>query len=215
MRGVSSTTPVECETCGLPHVTTNMNQACKAHKRGTDKGMPCRQEPIAGGTVCYYHGGRVPAVRAKAQDRLDLEAAEKELHRFGVKVVVDPAEEMLDLIAHTAGYVRFIRTRVDIIHAEDMIWGKSREKTGGEDFGTTFEAKPNVWITMLDVWSEKHARLLVEALKLKLDERRIKIAEAQGNALIKVLDGVLAELGHDPNDTRTADIVARHLRLVS
>lgn len=206
----------ECDQCGLPHVTTSGNRACKAHKAGSGGEIGCRQEPIKGGAVCHYHGGAVPQVRAAAEERLALEKAEKELKKFGVKVVVDPAEELLDLIAHTAGYVRFLRTRVELIHSEeDMVWGKSREKTGGEDFGTTYEAKPNVWIQMLDHWSEKHAKLLVDALKLNLDERRVRVAEAQGNALIRVLDGVLQELGHNPTDTKTAEIVARHLKLVS
>jgi hypothetical protein len=206
----------ECDQCGLPHVTPKGKRACRAHKSGTNNEIGCSQPPIRGGAVCYYHGGAVGQVRKAAAERLAYEEAEEELKKFGVKVVVDPAEELLDLIAHTAGYVRFLRTRVELIHdEEDMVWGKSREKTGGEDFGTTYEAKPNVWIQMLDHWSEKHAKLLVDALKLNLDERRVRVAEAQGNALIKVLDGVLLELGHNPTDTGTAEIVARHLRLVS
>lgn len=205
----------ECGDCGLPHVTRDGNAACTAHRRGSNKEVGCRQEPIQGGNVCYYHGGRTAQVRASAAERLVREAAEKELHKFGIAVKVDPAEELLDLIAHTAGYVRFLRTRVDMIEHEDMVWGMSREKSGGEDFGTTYEAKPNVWIQMLEHWTDRHARLLVEALKLNLDERRVKLAEAQGNAMMRVLDGVLAELGHDPNNTHTATVVARHLKLVS
>jgi len=203
----------ECGQCGLPHVTRDGNQACKAHRSGDKQG--CRQEPIRGGTVCYYHGGKVPVVRAKAEERLARQRAEDELHRFGIAIVVDPAEELLDLIAHTAGYVRYLRTRVDALMANDQTWGISRKKVGGDDHGETYEAKPNIWIQMLDQWTEKHSRLLVEALKLKLDERRVKLAEQQGEAIIRVLDGVLAELGHDPSDVETAKIVARHLRLVS
>lgn len=40
---------------------------CSAHK--TD-GTPCRQRPIPGGSVCYWHGGAAPQVRKKAQERL-------------------------------------------------------------------------------------------------------------------------------------------------
>lgn len=205
----------ECDHCDLPHVNRDGTQACTAHISGSNRQQPCRQHPVAGARVCHYHGGNAPKVRAAAAERKQYDEAEKTLKRFGVRVKVDPAEELLDLIAHTAGYVRFLRTRVDQLMHEDMTWGISREKEGGEDYGITYEAKPNVWIQMLDHWTEKHARLLTEALKLKLDERRVKLAEAQGDALIKVLDGVLAELGHNPNDTRVAETVARHLRLVS
>lgn len=205
----------ECGKCGLPHATRDRTQACKAHKAGTGGEEPCRQSPVRGADVCYYHGGASPQIRRRIQEDKIREVAERELKQFGRKVVVDPADELLDLIAHTAGYVRFLRTKVDELDHLDMGWGLSRQKEGGEDFGTTYEAKPNVWIQMLSEWSDKHSRLLVEALKLKLDERRVKIAEAQGNAIIAVLDGVLIELGHNPNDVRTADIVAKHLRLVS
>jgi hypothetical protein len=205
----------ECGQCGKHHVSPGGNKGCTAHQRHTNNSEPCGQHPIPGGHVCRFHGGDIPQVRAAAAERIAKKEAEAELKRFGVKVVVDPGEELLDLIAHTAGYVRFLRTRVDQLMHEDMTWGVSRVKEGGEDYGTTYEAKPNVWIQMLDHWTEKHSRLLVEALKLRLDERRVKIAEAQGDALIRVLDGVLAELGHNPHDVKTAEIVAKHLRLVS
>lgn len=42
---------------------------CTAHKTGT--GEPCRAASIIGGTVCVYHGGASPQVRAKALSRLE------------------------------------------------------------------------------------------------------------------------------------------------
>lgn len=214
LRGMVKSIP-DCAECGLPHVTTSFNQACTAHRRNTEEPIGCRQEPIKGGYVCHYHGGALPAVRRKAQERLELRNATKLLHSFGKPVVVDPAAELLDLIAHTAGYVRFIRTRVDALHVSDMNFGMSKLQLGGKDSGETYEAKPNVWVAMLDHWSERHAKLLVEALKLNLDERRVKVAEEQGDALVRVLDGVLEDLGHDPEDVKVAAIVARRLRLVA
>ena len=40
---------------------------CTAHSRS---GEQCKQTPIAGGTVCRYHGGGAPQVRRKAALRL-------------------------------------------------------------------------------------------------------------------------------------------------
>ena len=40
---------------------------CKATSR---KGRKCKQPAIDGGTVCRYHGGAAPQVRAAAQRRL-------------------------------------------------------------------------------------------------------------------------------------------------
>lgn len=41
---------------------------CSAHS--SQSGKPCRNRPIAGGTVCRFHGGAAPQVRAKALERL-------------------------------------------------------------------------------------------------------------------------------------------------
>ncbi len=42
--------------------------ACTAHSSTT--GNPCKNPSILGGSVCRYHGGGAPQVRAKAMERL-------------------------------------------------------------------------------------------------------------------------------------------------
>ena len=54
--------------------TTNPMRAsdplrCSAHSKQT--GKPCTKTPIPGGTVCRYHGGQAPQVKAKALARLE------------------------------------------------------------------------------------------------------------------------------------------------
>lgn len=51
----------------------NPARRCTAHKKN---GEQCRRWAIRGGTVCTHHGGRAPAVRARARQRLD-EAADR------------------------------------------------------------------------------------------------------------------------------------------
>lgn len=43
-------------------------QPCKAHSK--QSGRPCGRLAIPGGTVCRWHGGAAPQVRASAQERL-------------------------------------------------------------------------------------------------------------------------------------------------
>jgi hypothetical protein len=40
---------------------------CAAHKKNGD---PCGKYPIAGGSVCRFHGGAAPQVRRKAEERI-------------------------------------------------------------------------------------------------------------------------------------------------
>lgn len=38
--------------------------------RSKQSGKPCKQRAIPGGTVCHYHGGAAPQVKASAMERL-------------------------------------------------------------------------------------------------------------------------------------------------
>ena len=58
---------------------------CSAHQRD---GSRCKNAAIQGGTVCGYHGGNAPAVKAKA--RLRLEMASDRLARQLLNMTTDP-----------------------------------------------------------------------------------------------------------------------------
>lgn len=220
-----------CETCGREHVSGSRGRPCKGHRIRDEDGnridpVPCRGNARKGQNICNAHGGKARQNVLAGERRELARKATEMMDSFGAPVQVDLAEELLDLICHTAGYVRFLRGRVDQLHRDDMIFGLTRQTEGDIAVGngptarlqrgehTTREAGPHVWIQMLSDWSDKHARLIVEALKLGLDERRVRIAEQQGEKLFRVLLSVLADLGHDIRDPDTAAIVERHLVLV-
>jgi len=60
---------------------------CRAHTSGTyGPKRPCRNWAIKGGTVCPYHGGKAPQVKAAAQRRL--------------QAMLDPALTELNTLIH-------------------------------------------------------------------------------------------------------------------
>ena len=207
------TSPEPCEQCGQVHKAALPNcRPCKGHlsKRSPRAGQPCTKPAMSGQDICETHGGRAPQNRAAAEARIQAAEAEKVLHAFGERVEVDPAEELLDLICYTAGYVRFIRTQVDALTSSAMTWGVTKETDGGvvvgtgpraelvADTTTTRETKPNIWISMLAEWQDRHAKLLVEALKIGLDMRRVRLSEEKGQVVADVIrataDSILERL---------------------
>lgn len=50
----------------------NLMEAAKCSAKAKGSQRQCRRPPIAGGTVCYIHGGAAPQVKLKALERLML-----------------------------------------------------------------------------------------------------------------------------------------------
>lgn len=212
-----------CE-CGLPHVTRHGKPSCSAHSLGRLRpeiaGKPCTQAPINGGTVCKVHGGSSAHVRAKAEQRVveavagrHLEALARTLGEYVPGV--DAGDVISESIGWRMGHVRWLRARAMAVDEDAVIWGKTKDKVGGQDGGVTFEAKPNAWVVLYFEQLEKLEKLCIDALRYGLDERRVRLAEQQADQWVRLIDGVLAELGHNPDDPRTAEVVERHLRLVA
>lgn len=189
-----SNDPMPCDQCGEPHTR------CSAHTR---KGKPCGQPAMSGQTVCKMHGGMAPQSLAAAERRALERDAIKSLESFGVPVVVDPHTALLQELHRTAGAVQWLGAIVADLEQSDISWGKTRDKTGGEDAGTTHEAGRNVWVVL---WQDerKHLTSVASACaRAGIEERRVTLAEEQGRMLAGVIqriltglfDALVAELG--------------------
>lgn len=79
-------------------------------------GKPCSKPAIPGGTVCRYHGGAAPQVRAAAARRIaeardmmlsrlleQLEPPENPLYQIEAKVLIDGAEKFTKLVNLLSG----------------------------------------------------------------------------------------------------------------
>lgn len=158
--------------------------------------------------ACKLHGGATPNHKTAAVTT----QARRDVVLFGGRRDIHPADALLELVQWTAGEVDYWRQRVRLLDEQALTWGVTRVKEGGDDRGTTEEAKPNVAYAMLVDASNRLERYSASALKAGVDERRVKIAEQQGTLLQGVLVAVLGELGHDvaPGSV-AAQVILRHM----
>lgn len=113
---------------------------CTAKNR---QGKPCGRPPIRGGFVCPKHGGGLPRVRAKANERLadliDPDRALREAARLAyadIRQLYDPQgrlkpiKDWPDDLAAAIGGVEFVRRNVDGAdgHTDDVIKVKAWDK---------------------------------------------------------------------------------------
>lgn len=197
--------------------TTELDGRCTAR---TTSGKPCRKYPIAGGAVCRVHGGSAPQVKAAAERRIAEAKALKALGTYGRQIDINPVEALLEEIRWTAGHVAWLRERVQEVEQQALVWGRTTEvdKGSGEHPGTdvTTAAVPNVW---LDLYQRERKHLVdvcKAAIGAGIEERRVRLAEQQGDLIVAVLQNILAELMLTAEQQALVPAVAsRHLRAIA
>lgn len=104
--------------------------------------------------------------------------------------------------------------------AHALVWGQTeyRDKTGGDDAGQTVveQAGINIWYQLYLKEREHLARVSSLALKAGIEERKIKLAESQGELVAAVLQRILAALNLSPEQwAEVPVIVPRELRALA
>lgn len=201
------TEPKECARCGQVH------GRCTAHNRA---GQPCGKHPLRGQQVCANHGGKSPRALNAAEVRLQQREALLAVETFGLPVPVDPHTALLEELHRTAGAVAWLGAIVADLERKDVVWGQTRVKVGGDDAGTTHEAKPNLWVAL---WQGERKHLVDVAAacaKAGIEERRIQLAEGQGRMLAAVIQRILGRL--DLSEAQRAlvgSVVPEELRAIA
>lgn len=197
-----------CPLQGQPH------PGCAAHRKRTDPPQPCGRPPRAGVTTCPAHGGHAPAAQAAGAARRAQAAAATELRRLfptpddPTLVHVDPTTALLDLISWKHAEVLALRERVaqldtagtsrelddlepDVDAKASLIWGVTRQKIGGEDEGSTSEARPNVWWSMLRSAEDQLASYAAAAHRAGIADQQIRLAQGQVQLAMDVIRDAL------------------------
>lgn len=182
-------------------------------------GQPCKGPSVTGSDKCRMHLGK-KAVSVIAESR-----ARDLVETYGRKVETTATEALLDEVQWTAGHVAWLRDRVREIEnletdpgsgEHPLVWGKTRRKTGGEDWGETEEAAPSIWLKLYQQERTHLVKVCSEAIRAGIEERRVRLAEQQGALVAQVIRAILTDLDLSAEQqARIPEIVPRHLRALA
>lgn len=186
-----------------------------SHSRSRGRG-PCHGSRKLGTDGCRMHAGRGQGVK-------NLAAWEAKRHPLAVEPLdMAPGHVLLWRVQHLAAMVASVDSIVAGLEAEQVVWGRERsvDRQGGEFPGTE-----TVWAAKLNTWVQYHASLdralrdaCTAALAANVDERMVRIAEAQGAAIVQLLQAVFADpqLALTPAQRAVLpQVVPRHLRAIA
>lgn len=231
--------PIECDRCGQTHRDHRGRPGCTGHiSSGPRKGEPCTKSRRRGQSVCDSHGGRARQNVAAAERRQHERVAAEAVETLGLPVDISPTDALLEEVRWTAGHVRWLRRKVQELqdrpsHAVTSLtdgsdlgygdprsvgaltWGTTKVTTG-DSKGTTQEARPSIWYDLYARERDHLVKVSQAAIRAGVEERRVRLAEQQGELVGNVIMAILADLGLSPEQqTRVGEVVPRHLRLLT
>src|SRR5690606_32893215 len=208
----------------------NEQRRCTATAKTT--GERCKRLPVPGGTVCVLHGGAAPQVRAKAKRNLEKAAARRTVETYGGPLDSEPLEAMEWLLRTTAGHVAWLGALVaqlehepsttpavlgasDSGDGERSSSGRSGLKQYSREKGGMVWEKPSVWVELYGEERDRLARIAKDCLAHGIDERRVRVAEAQAQMLARAMLSFAQALGLDPGEDRVRAAMRRSLTVVA
>lgn len=202
-----------------------MTVACGAKTRA---GRPCLKPAGAGTTHvgvgrCRLHGGASPNAEVAGQVAL----ARREAVVMGVPIDVEPHAAILTCIRIAAGEVQYCSERIAELEPEDAVGAVTirtvrplKLEQGAESSHRTVEETRfdapalHIWILARRQATDRLVAYSAAALKAGVEQRRVEIAEQQGQLLVEVIRGVLHDLGVADHPEAPA-VVRHHLTLIS
>lgn len=175
-------------------------------------GKRCKRDPAIGLDKCAIHCGLSKADRDRiAAEFLADAEARRAVVTYGLPRDISPTDALLEEVRYSAGHVAWLRAKVAEIEENDLVWGVTEraEKNATEFSGTdvTEAAKPNVW---LDLYFRERRHLLdltKTAISVGIEERRVRLAEAQGSLLNEVIRRILGRLSLTPEQSKLLPVV--------
>lgn len=174
-----------------------MKSSTRTQCVGTSRrtGEQCGAFAIPGGTVCQWHGGRAPQVKAAAARRLAIAEAREQAARWGGRVDIDPAQALLELVSAKAAEVAYWERRIDELNEDDLTWGVTKIEDGIDRDQTTHietrEARKDLALDLLHVAQRDLANFAAAALRAGVDQALVKVAQSQAVQIVEILRAAL------------------------
>lgn len=181
-----------------PVVSERPDKYCGARKRqpSADGSYGNCTRPAGWGTdhvgegSCKLHGGSTRSGKKKAQKS----AAKKARDTFGLPKEIDPAQALLEEVWRTQGHVVWLGEVVRQLRKKDIAWGITKVKTGGEDRGTTQEAKINAYVALYQDERKHLVRVTSEAVKAGVEEKRLTLETHRAEMVVAMLSTIFDAL---------------------
>lgn len=177
-------------------------QAVRCHGRKTD-GSPCPNWAMAGQLVCSAHGGRSPQAKLAAQRRLAEGRAARTLADLGEPPppVTDAVTALEALAGEAVALTAVLRRAVSEL---EQLRYSAVPGAGGEQLRGELQA----YLSALGRAESICGRIA----SLGLDERRVRVEEAQMAALLSALNRALARAALEPAiEVRVRELAAAEI----
>jgi hypothetical protein len=173
-------------------------QICGATKASGDKCVLAAGwgTPHPGIGRCKWHGGLNPAAIKKAM-------AKEMNHLLGFEMEIEPFEALLWCIKITAGEVHWLSLQLSNVKQDEWLEPTHTGK------------RLNVWARQRAEAIDRLAKFSKWAIDAGLQERRVQLAEMYGEALGRLIKGILDDLHLDRQQREDSPgIVRKHLAML-
>lgn len=187
-----------CPKCEQLHETDR----CAGHTKST--GKACRSKHIAGGTVCYQHGGATRNAKNAAAARVAVAEVRGFLATAGLAgaPAVDYLQALEELLIAKYAEVNAVRAQVRQLEAGELVWGRVESSRGGQEGRRRVErAGLNVWVSWMHTAETQLLAIVAMCDRAGMTQKRKEYLERVGGsvalamkALVATLLGRLAEL---------------------
>ena len=189
-------TPIDCSKCGQVH------RRCTAHKKGTL--TPCKNIRMKGQNVCQFHGGKTPAAREAGLRRYAVQKAladsEALIAHNAEEGVADPIKALQILATEALGMKDALAARVNALTSV-----RFEDDKGGEQLRSE--------VILYERALDRAAKFLDLLARSGFEEKRIMIAQREGQMIVELLRRVFSQINLTPEqETIVGEVVPRELK---